>query len=128
MNKAFYKELDSIFGQKTIFELLKGLFNEMKANDSDNKLSKVSSKNLKIYSLEGVKLDMERTLDSYCTFSADLKEPFKFILDFEDVIIIRLLGGAHFIYAPINDFDKIKTALDIKDKLTKDAETMNFLN
>jgi hypothetical protein len=90
----------------------------MKKNyNGDSNLSKVTSANLKIYSLDGVRLDLSRTLDSYCIFSADRTEPFKFIIDFEDVIIIRLLGGDYFIFVPMNDFKELKTTKNLKDQI-----------
>ena len=85
----------------------------MKQNDEGGRLSLVSSNNLQMYSLDGVKLDLNKTLCDYCTQSAE-KDTFKFIMDFEDVIIIRLLGGDKWIYVPINDFQEIKTTSDLK--------------
>lgn len=71
----------------------------MEQNDKA-KLGLITYKSVYLYTLQGEEMVKEKTLDDYASVNNDKNNSFRFVADFKNILILRLLGGSKFKLVP----------------------------
>ena len=71
----------------------------MKENDNENKLEGLTKDDLALYNLDGTEINKEKTLLEGGKFKDPKKGQYQqYVIDFKNIIVLRLLGQNEFIY------------------------------